>query len=153
MFTIPCVLVLATVSAPPEKPVKWEYAELSYRNIPAQPAGADADGKPVEAVPASVSIRWTTGGEESQLKGWGELADKVKAAVKKDATQSAQRLQALSALGADGWEIISSQPGSVSVSVRGRDDRGGRDDRNARPFAATTSASNGTTILFKRQSR
>ena len=46
---------LVAAQPPAEKPVRWEYAELSYRNVPGRPAGKDAEGKEVAAVPASVS--------------------------------------------------------------------------------------------------
>src|SRR5687767_10039248 len=83
-------------------PVKWEYAELSYRSTPGRGPGKDADGKEVPAKDGTITLRWTTGAEEISLKGWGELAEKLKVQLKKDSSAASQRLQVLNALGAAG---------------------------------------------------
>lgn len=146
MFAVPCILIVAatTASAPPEK-AKWEYAELSYRNVRGTPAGTDAEGKEIPAVPAHVAIRWTTVKEEVQLKGWGEMADHLKAVVKKEGSASFLRLQVLNALGSEGWEIVSEQSGStvVTPAVAGGPDR--------RTTGGFSTGPTGTTVMFKRR--
>ena len=94
MRTLAAVLFLATLwfalpdRATPvvaqEKPgvVKWEYAELTYRTIPGRGPGKDPDGKEVPAREGATTVRWTTGAEDVSLKGWGELADKLKVQLK-----------------------------------------------------------------------
>jgi hypothetical protein len=97
-----CLFLLFASSALAEDKPKWEYAELAYRAIPARPAGKDAEGNDVPAVPAGVAIRWTTGAGEVNVKSWGELAEKLKATIKKDDSVSLQKIQALNLLGDDG---------------------------------------------------
>ena len=114
-----------TPAATRPAPVRWEYAELSYRNVPGRPAGKDADGNEVPATPDTVTIRWTTGAEEVSLKGWDEFADQLKAApFRKDAAPAGRRIQALNALGAAGWEVVESQT-TTATTATGFDPAGG----------------------------
>jgi hypothetical protein len=140
MLSLPAVLILAAsgVAAPPEKAPRWEYAELAYRNIPARPKGVDANGNEVDAVPPSMSIRWTTGAGEATFKGWGELAEKLKNPVTKDGSAALHKIQALNALGGEGWEVVDQQAGSGVLQMP---------DRGTRGFTPGVN----TTLLFKRR--
>src|SRR4051794_12302639 len=89
-----------------DKPPKWEYAELTYRNLPGRPARSDTDGNEVPAVPASVSIHWISGAGEVEVKGWDELADKLKAPAFKKGSFAYQKIQILNYLGNEGWELM-----------------------------------------------
>jgi hypothetical protein len=93
-----------------EKRVKWEYAELMVRSTPARPAGKDKDGNEVPGGEPKTTIRWTTGAGEINLKGWDELAEKLKATVKKEDSMSLQKIQVLNALGADGAVVPGPYP-------------------------------------------
>lgn len=100
------------------KPPKWEYAELTYRALPARGGGVDADGNVVAAIPASVSIRWVTGAGEVDVKGWEELAEKLKAPALKKGTVAYTKIQILNFLGGEGWELMEQQ-GSAASAARG----------------------------------
>ena len=85
--------------------VKWEYAELSFRGFPGRPAGKDNDGNEVPASPGTLTVRWTTGADDLSIKGWDELAEKLKVTLKKGSSPASQKLQVLNGLGAAGWEL------------------------------------------------
>jgi hypothetical protein len=112
-----CGLATLQTASAQEKRAKWEYAELVYRTVPARPAGKDKDGNEVPAVPAGVSIRWTTGAGEVNVKGWDELAEKLKTTLKKEDSISLQKIQTLNLLGGDGWELVEQQGGSTTTPV------------------------------------
>jgi hypothetical protein len=107
------LIVLATTgTAAPnlgDKPPKWEYAELTYRTLPGRPAGVDVDGKEVPAIPTSVSIRWISGTGEVEVKGWDELAEKLKAPGLKKGSAAYLKIQILNYLGGEGWELMEQQ--------------------------------------------
>lgn len=110
-----------------DKPPKWEYAELTFRNLPGRPAGTDADGKEIPATPASVSIRWINPTGEVEVKGWDELADKLKAPALKKGTVAYQKIQILNHLGSEGWELMEQQTaGSAAALLDGPGPRGPR---------------------------
>lgn len=111
---------------------KWEYAELSYRLTPGRPPGKDKDGNEVLPTKGESTVRWTTGSEEVVVKAWDELAEKLKAPVKKDVPASVQKVQALNALGAAGWELVGQESNAAAASGFGR-------------------PGNATTWLFKRR--
>ena len=66
MLALTALLLLAAFSpaapALAEKPPRWEYAELNYRTLPARPAGVDADGKEVPALPNNGTVGVLPGG-------------------------------------------------------------------------------------------
>ena len=74
ILSLTAVLLAATLSsaapALAEKPPRWEYAEVSFRSLPARPKTVDADGNEVPAVPASMSIKWVSGTGEMTVKSW-----------------------------------------------------------------------------------
>jgi hypothetical protein len=91
----------------PDKPAKWQYAELSYRYIPAQSAGTAADGTVVPGKPPREVVRWVTAEGEVEAKGWADLAEQLKApAFKKEGSAAYQRVQVLNHLGSEGWELM-----------------------------------------------
>ncbi|QJX00019.1 hypothetical protein [Frigoriglobus tundricola] len=98
-----------TASAQEKAAVKWEYAELSFRGAPARPAGKDKDGNEVPATEGTLAIHWTTGDEDLSVKGWDELAKKLKVELKKDSSAVSQKIQVLNGLGAAGWEVVDLQ--------------------------------------------
>jgi hypothetical protein len=102
-----------------DKPPKWEYAELTFRTMPGRSAGTDDDGKEIPAVPASVSINWVTGAGEVEVKGWHELAEKLRATGFKKGSASFQRIQILNYLGADGWELMEQETTTTVNAGRG----------------------------------
>jgi hypothetical protein len=142
-------VTVTSISAAPalgDKP-KWEYAELYYRAIPGRPAGVDADGNEIAAVPPSASIRFTTAAGDVDAKGWFDLAEKLKASgIKKDSSVSLQKIQVLNFFGADGWEVIEQQTETITRSAGGFGGGagGGR-------TTVTTSQAGGTTWLLKRR--
>jgi hypothetical protein len=146
------VILAAVATAAPalgDKPPRWEYAELTYRNIPARPAGVIADGKEVPAVPASVSIRWISGAGEVEVKGWDELADKLKAPAIKKGSAAYLKIQVLNFLGADGWELMEqtgASPSAPLFDAPARGDRGPGADRGSGFRSSPT-----TTWLMKRR--
>ena len=144
------LLALANVGraapAAVDKPPKWEYAELTFRAVPDRPAGVDADGKQVPAVPGYLSARWISAAGEVEVKGWEELAAKLKAPELKKGSAAYKRIQILNHLGGEGWELTEPQAGPTSVmrdpgSPFGERPRGGG-------FGASTSP---TTWLLKRR--
>jgi hypothetical protein len=114
-----CVLGLAlsTAALADDKPVKWEYAELSFRGQPGRPAGKDKDGNEAPATQGTLSLRWTTGTDDISVKGWDELAEKLKVQLKKDSSTASQKIQVLNSLGSEGWELVDTQ--AVSPVVAG----------------------------------
>ena len=100
----------------PDKPVKYEYAELRYTRsftggqmgMVAKMAGAGG----VVAAPAPVAVpqttvKWTTAEEEMTFKEWDELADKLGAASpKKESPPTVHKLRVLNKLSASGWETL-----------------------------------------------
>jgi hypothetical protein len=147
------VIATAVATAAPalgDKPPKWEYAELTYRNIPGRPAGTDADGKEIPATPASVSIHWVTGAGETEVKGWDELADKLKATGFKRGSASFQKIQILNYLGSDGWELMEQQAPTGPAAAAGRG--GGPGGRGAADgFAGPVRVSGTSTWMLKRR--
>lgn len=157
-------------SAQEKVAAKWEYAELSFRNVAARPAGKDQEGNEIPATPATIALQWTTGGEDVSVKGWDELAKKLKVEIKKDSSPVSQKIQVLNALGAAGWELVDLQtaaPTAPAAPARGGD-RGGPGGggfggqpagRGAQPGvgAAQPSATpfrvNATNMLFKRRAQ
>src|SRR5262245_31795887 len=139
----------AATSAPAlsDRPPKWEYAELTYRTIPARPGGVDADGKEVAGTPASMTIRWVTGAGEVEAKGWSELAEKLRApAFKKEGSAAFLKIQMLNYLGSEGWELMEQQ--AVGSAAARADPFGGRD----RPAGVGFVSSSGSmTWLLKRR--
>lgn len=137
------VLTLSTVTLADEKPVKWEYAELVFRNNPvARPGAKDADNKDAKDQPPAapgLTIRWTGPAGEFNAKGWGELAENLKLPFKAEGTATSQRIQMLNLLGAEGWELIERQATGTFTSPDG--------SAPARGFGT------GTTWLFKRRAR
>jgi hypothetical protein len=111
MRTAACILLLAfsSIALADDKPVKWEYAELTYRIFPGRPAGKDTDGKDVPAVPAGVATHWITGADDLTATGWTDLAEQLKSPLKKDSSPESQKIQVLNALGEKGWELVDVQ--------------------------------------------
>ena len=74
------VVALAGISpaapAPPDKPVKWEYAELVSRNVSARAKGAFAPGEDAPPQPALPTVRFVTADDEISAANWEELAEK-----------------------------------------------------------------------------
>ena len=114
-------LASAVTAAPAlgDKPPKWEYAELTYRTIPGRPGGVDADGKEVAATPASVSVRWISGAGEVDVKGWDELADKLKAPSMKKGSAAYLKIQILNYLGSGGGVDGKQTAGSAAAMFDG----------------------------------
>jgi hypothetical protein len=110
-------LLLAAVAASaapalPEKPVRWEYAELQTRS------GLRAFPKDGDELPAARTLRWTTGTAEVEAKDWLDLAEKLKATgVKKDGTVTQQRIALLNYLGSEGWELVSHTGGTTPTGA------------------------------------
>jgi hypothetical protein len=132
-FTLPARPTPATAQEKPGAP-RWEYAELSYRGNPGRPAFKDKDGNEQPATPGTMAVRWTTGAEEVSVKGWDELGEKLKVEVKKDASASQHKIQAMNALGAAGWELVS-QEAAAPVAVPTGPGTGGF---GPRPVTSTT---------------
>lgn len=131
-----------------DKPPRWEYAELTFRNLPGRPAGTDADGKEIPAVPASVPIRWISGAGEIDVKGWDALAAKLKAPSLKKGTAAYQKIQILNYLGSEGWELMEQQTAGSAGNPWG----GAAGGRGGGAGLPSVSFSPGTsTWLFKRQ--
>jgi hypothetical protein len=160
MRTVFLLLALATAAtAAPnlgDRPPKWEYAELSYRTIPGRPAGTDEDGKEIPAVPASMAIIWVTAAGEVQVKGWDELAEKLKAAGFKKGSAAFQRIQILNHLGSEGWELMEQQTSTTLNAGRagmaggnGGGPGGGRG--GAGGFTPASLSPGASTCLFKRR--
>ncbi len=94
-------------AAAQEKPAaaKWEYGELTYRVTRSANEGG---------VSRATVIKWTTGAGELSVNAWAELAERLKAEAKKDEPASLQRVRALNALGAAGWELVSQERSPAS---------------------------------------
>ena len=112
MRTLSLIALLLLAAFSPAAPAlgdkpRWEYAELTYRTTPGRPAGVDADGNAVPAVPSSIVIRWISGAGEIEAKGWGDLAQKLKVAgFKLEGSAAFQKIQLLNYLGGEGWELM-----------------------------------------------
>jgi hypothetical protein len=113
LFFLPvCVLCLITFvpnarTAPAltDKPVKYEYAEISFTRA----LGMAARGKGGQATgPAGTPIRWTTAEDEIEVQEWAELAEKLKAPPSKmnNPSESVHKFRVLNKLSADGWELM-----------------------------------------------
>jgi hypothetical protein len=94
-----------------DKPVRFEYAELQFRATTAARIVIGRVGGAAPAPPAAAAeptVRWTTGDDEFLVKGWEELAEKLKAPSPKkaDATVTMHKLRVLNKLGAEGWEMV-----------------------------------------------
>jgi hypothetical protein len=99
--------------SPPEK-VRWEYAELFVRTIPA--FQKDGDERPKAP---TTTVKWTTDKEEATFTSYADFAGKVKMdGFKVDASPSHQRVQILNHLGHEGWELVES--GSMTSGVASR---------------------------------
>lgn len=113
-FFTSTVVVLAACAAvaAADKPPKWEYAELVYRpNLDWARPLKDEKGK---EFPADPVLQWTTGSGNITAKSWTELAEKLKAPVKKDAEWSLKKVHVLNAIGADGWELVRQEGSTVT---------------------------------------
>jgi hypothetical protein len=124
------LLPLPALAAPAlaDKPPRWEYAELSYRTTSGRPGGFDADGTEVPATPSTVTVHWVTKEGEVEVKGWAELAEKLKAkGFKKEGSAAYQKIQMLNILGEEGWELMDQGGGAASLSaaLADRGPRGG----------------------------
>lgn len=138
LLSLPAVAVPALADKPP----KWEYAELTCRTSPGRPARVDPDGGPIDALPATVTVRWITRDGETETKGWADLAEKLKTTgFKNDGTAAFQKVQILNILGGEGWEIMEHQ-GTAPFQSFGPG--GDRPTGKAGPTATTT-------WLFKRR--
>lgn len=156
------LLIASTTLLADEKPVKWEYAELTYRNTPGRPAMKDADGKEVPATEPGLTIHLTTGTDDLTATGWSDLAEKLKATLKKDSGVESQKIQVLNALGAKGWELVDVQAVPAVPAMRfggaaapggggggggaAQPGRGGAGGGGVAPAGRA-----GTTMLFKRR--
>jgi hypothetical protein len=112
------ILAPSARSAPTlgDKPVKYEYAELTFgRVLPRQAfggglgggAGGPGGGGGPAAGPVVAPIKWTTGEDEIEVQEWSDLADKLKApAPKKESPQGVHKLRVLNKLSAEGWEMM-----------------------------------------------
>jgi len=133
-----------------DRPPKWEYAELTYRTIPARAGGVDPDGKEIPATPASASIRWVTGAGEIEAKSWAEFAEKLRfAAFKKDGSAAFLKIQMLNHLGSEGWELMEQQVSSPTLVDRGG--MGGGLGQRDREFPRPTMSPGSSTWLLKRR--
>jgi hypothetical protein len=141
------LLVLSTAAFADDKPLKWEYAELTYRATAARPAGKDKDGNEGAAAPSGMAIRWTAGTDDLSVKGWDELAEKLKAPLKKESSPASQKIQVLNALGGAGWELVSQQATTPAVAAGGMGGPGGA----AGAFGGGIARAGATTMLFKRR--
>jgi hypothetical protein len=92
--------------APGDKPVRYEYAELRWTRYYIPAPAAPGQKAPLAPNPL-IAVRWTTATEELELKGWEELADRLKApAPKKESPPTVHKLRVLNVLSADGWELL-----------------------------------------------
>jgi len=142
------VLALPAAAAPSlaDKPPRWEYAELSYRTVPARPGGVAADGTEAPATPATVTIHWVTKDGEMEAKDWTELAEKLKAkGFKKAGSAAYQKIQMLNILGEEGWELMEQGGSPISVPAA-RGDRGA-----GGPGGFSVGRSSSSTWLLKRR--
>ena len=92
-LSLVAVILLAAYSAAAPalapRPPRWEYAELMYRSSSARPAGVGPDG----TVAAAVAIHWISGAGEIEVKGWSDLAEKLKATgFKKEGSPTFQKI-------------------------------------------------------------
>src|SRR5262249_50407814 len=132
-----------TAALADDKPVRWEYAELTYRTTPARPGGKDKDGNEVAGAPSGTAIHWTAGTDDLNLKGWNELAEKLKAPLKKESSPVSQKIQVLNALGGAGWELVSQQATTPAAAAAGLGGPAGAPGGFSRVVP--------TTLLFKRR--
>jgi len=99
----------------PDKPIKFEYAELTGRvplagTWPAAmaapaPRQVGPGALPLAAAPGLL-LRWTTADDEIEVADWQELANKLKApAAKKEGSMTMHRLRVMNRLSEEGWEV------------------------------------------------
>jgi hypothetical protein len=97
----------ATAPTLSEKPVKYEFAELTFLRAAGpwgKGGGGLAGGGGPAAWGAASPIKWTTAEEEIEVEQWSDLADKLKApAAKKESPPSVHKLRVLNKLSVDGW--------------------------------------------------
>jgi hypothetical protein len=102
-------------AAADDRAVKWEYAELSVREVPALPGRKDKNGNETPAAPAAVTIKWISGAEEFVAANWGEAAEKLKAPFMGEPSEASKRVRVLNILGDRGWELVG-QPATVGTA-------------------------------------
>jgi hypothetical protein len=153
-LSLTAFLLTATLgSAAPalaEKPPRWEYAELTFRNLPGRPKGIDADGNEIAAVPPSMTVKWVSGSGEMTVRSWEELAEKLKLlGFKTEGSAALQKIRMLNALGGEGWELMEQQQSTSSAFMQDelRKGFGGKDPAERRGFSPT---STGTWLLKRR---
>ena len=128
----------SSAPAPADKPVRYEYAELSFaRSFAGGPGGGFAPPIAMPVGPGGVAmpppnmpglttaIRWTTAEEQVEVKEWEELADKLKApAAKKESPAAVHKLRVLNRLSELGWEVLDrpllDTTGAATVAFRRR---------------------------------
>ena len=81
------------------------------------PRGRGADGNEVPPEPPTVTVRWISAAGEVEVKGWSELADKLKAPALKKGTAAYEKIQVLNFLGGEGWELME-QSGPATTAAR-----------------------------------
>lgn len=101
------LLVPRGTSAPalPDKPVRFEYAQLRYARTYAAPPGNPAPGAPPAVAVPVVSVRWATADDLVEGTDWANLGDRLKAPAARREGALAETLRVLDRLGADGWEV------------------------------------------------
>ena len=114
LFALTAVVALGSfasrVPAAPalaDRPVRYEFAELSYshgnRSNPAFVPGQQG----VPQVIPFISARFSTSDEEIEGNSWEDLANRLKApSPKKESPATVHKLRVLNKLNADGWEVI-----------------------------------------------
>ena len=99
-LSLTALLLLTASAAAQDRPAKWEYAELQYRNVPGRPPGEGQGRQRGARHPAGRHDPWSgPGAGDVSAKGWDELAESLKAPAAKQDSASAQRVRALNALG------------------------------------------------------
>jgi hypothetical protein len=103
----------------PDKPPRWEYAELSQRTTVR--GFGPREGKENEAPApriAEPTLRWVTGDADVEAQGWDDLATKLKmSSAKKAATPAGRKVQVLNYLGSDGWELVGVNGGTTPTAA------------------------------------
>jgi len=90
------LLVPRGSSAPalPDKPVRYEFAELRYYQV------AGAGGKNI------LVYRWTTADDDFEGLGWEGMASRLKAPETKQEGPYTHRLRVFNAISRDGWQDV-----------------------------------------------
>jgi hypothetical protein len=91
-----------TAPALGDKPVRFEYGELTLTVSVGPPLAAQPGAPPPKRVRNTTAV-WATADEKVEAGGWGQLADRLKAPASK--REGADHLRVLNRLGADGWEV------------------------------------------------